>query len=173
MNAGELLDQLERAGASIEFVDGKARLRGSKVPEELKEALKSQREAVLAEVERRRQEDRDRWGKVPPADAALLANGGTPAEWRKLAMRHIAMQPRPVHAWVMSRANQYFEMGAHQDECEWRACVDAIAWQRNTGARESLKFLADLPTDGGLTKNPKENEELAIPQTVAVAANDG
>ena len=45
-------------------------------------------------------------------------------------MAHVFQQPRPVHAWVMARANDYFERGVKAEDCDWRACVDVIAWQR-------------------------------------------
>ena len=166
MTAAELLDELSRNGACIELVDGAPRLRGSKIPEELKAELKAQREAVLAEFERRRAEDRDRWGKVPPVDAPWMGDELRikPAE-KQTVLRHVLNQPRPVHAWVMLRANAYFtERGMAVDECEWRACVDVVAWQRKVSGVEAVRFVCGLPTTEELLK-PKAEEPKAEGKT--------
>ena len=75
-----------------------------------------------------------------------------PAAERDAVMAHVFRQPRPVHAWVMARANDYHGHGAKADDCEWRACVDVIALQRACDGLEAVKFLMELPT----------NEELGI-----------
>ena len=132
-------------------MDGKPRLRGAKISEELKQALKANREEVLAEFERRRAEDRDRYGRVPPVDAPILAREmDLPEPWRKQVVAHLLRQPRPVHAWVMRRSASYFDRGVKEDDCDWRACVDVIAWQRMTGGREAAQFLAELPSGDSL-----------------------
>lgn len=145
MTAAELLDNLNRAGSTLEVVDGKPRLRGAKLTDELMQALKANRTEVLAEFERRKLEDRDRYGRVPPPDAPLLARElHVPELWKPRIMAHVLRQPRPVHAWVMGRANKYFEQGVTADDCEWRACVDVIAWQRMADGLEAAEFVVEL-----------------------------
>ena len=70
-----------------------------------------------------------------------------PTSERDAVMAHVFRQPRPVHAWVMARANDYFDRGSKADDCEWRACVDVIAWQRASGGLEAVKFVVELPTE--------------------------
>ncbi len=70
-----------------------------------------------------------------------------PVAERDAVMAYVFRQPRPLHAWVMARANDYFERGVKAEDCEWRACVDVIAWQRDCGGLEAAKFVLELPTD--------------------------
>ena len=148
MNPGYLLDRLHRAGATLAVVDGKTRIRGAMIPAGLLEDLKLNRSAVLAELERRQAEDRHRYGQVPPADAPLLAaTMNLPEESKKHLLAYVHRQLRPVHAWVMARANHYFEQGQKADECEWRACVDLVVWQRGTSAERAISFVLDLPSN--------------------------
>jgi ribosomal protein L39E len=153
MTAAELLDNLNRAGATLEIVDDRPHIRGAKISEELIRAIKENRAEVLAELERRRTEDRDRYARVPPAEAPMLAFEMHLQEpWKEQVIAHVLRQPRPVHAWVMARANNYFEHGVKAEDCEWRACVDVIAWQRACGGLDAVKFVVELPT----------NEELGL-----------
>ena len=164
MTASELIDALHRAGATLVVEAGKARVRGAQVPDELMAALKGQRAEVIAEWQRRQEESRDRYALVPSGvvpmcgrDMALLV-----AE-RDAVMAHVFRQPRPVHAWVMVRANDYHERGVKVDDCDWRACMDVIAWQRACGGREAVKFLMELPTNGELGIG-EESESVRKPQ---------
>ena len=144
MNAAELLDKLHRAGATLEIVEGKPRLRGAAIPDDLKQALKANRAEVLAEFERRTADDRDRYGQVPPADAPLLAQDlDLSVCWQEQITMHVLRQPRPVHAWVMARTTAYHELGVKADDCDWRACVDVIAWQRKSSGQEAAQFVRD------------------------------
>jgi hypothetical protein len=153
MTAPELIDALHRAGATLVVEAGKTRVRGVKVSDELLAALKMQRAEVIAEWQRRQEQARDRYAVVPSGEVPMRGRDMdlTAAE-RDAVMAHVFRQPRPVHAWVMARANDYYERGVKADDCEWRACVDVIAWQRACGGMEAVKFLMELPT----------NEELGI-----------
>ena len=151
--APELIDALHRAGATLVVEDGKARVRGAKVSDELLAALKVQRAEVIAEWQRRQEQARDRYAVVPSGEVPMCGRDmALTAAERDAVMAHVFRQPRPVHAWVMARANDYHERGVKADDCEWRACVDVIAWQRACGGIEAVKFLMELPT----------NEELGI-----------
>lgn len=152
MTASQLLDRLNRTGACLEVVDGIARLRGGRIPEELKEELRSNRVEVLAEFERRKNGDRERYGLVPPLDAPLLSCDVEPSvSVREAVMAHVMLQPRPVHAWVMARASLHYERGAKVEDCDWRACVDVIGWQRKVRASEVMQFVLAIgaPHDPG------------------------
>ncbi len=167
MSPAQLLDNLNRAGATLEVVDGKPRIRGAKISDELMRALKANRADVLVEFERRKTEDRDRYGRVPPADTPMLAcELDLPELWKRKLMAYVLRQPRPVHAWVMARSNDYHERGAKLHDCDWRACVDVIAWQRACGGREAARFVVELPTNEELRingKRPCESENAYQP----------
>lgn len=148
MSAAELLDNLNRAGATMEIVDGKPRVRGAQISDSLMAALRANRAEVLAEIERRKTGDRDRYGRVPPMSAPTLAKEvKIPEQWKQAVFAYVLRQPRPVHSWAMARSNLYFDLGVPNEDCEWRACIDLIAWQRMRGAREAAQFVLDLPTD--------------------------
>lgn len=151
MNAAELIDALNRAGAKVEIVDGAPRVRGAKVSADLMEKLRANRDAVLAEAVRRIAQDRDRYAEVPAPGTQLVATEGVALaltdEQKKLVCDHVMRQPRPVHAWVMARATMYFEAkGCKADDCEWRACLDVVCWQRRTDPKTAVQFLEDLNT---------------------------
>ena len=153
MTAPELIDALHRAGATLVVEAGKTRVRGTKVPDELLAALKVQRAEVIAEWQRRQEQARDRYAVVPSGEVPMRGRDmALTAAERDVVMAHVFRQPRPVHAWVMARANDYHERWVKADDCEWRASVDVIAWQRACGGMEAVKFLTELPT----------NEELGI-----------
>jgi hypothetical protein len=153
MTAADLIDALHRAGATLVVEAGKARVRGARVPDELLAALKVQRTEVIAEWQRRQEQARDRYAVVPSGEVPMCGRDmALMAVERDAVMAHVLRQPRPVHVWVMARANDYHERGAKAEDCEWRACVDAIAWQRACGGLEAVKFLMELAT----------NEELGI-----------
>lgn len=158
MSAAELLDRLNKAGATLEIVDGRPRLQGRKIGDELKQELKANRAEVLGEVERRKAAGRHRYGQVPPLDAPMVGYDLRldPQQKRQIIL-HVLRQPRPVHAWVMARAGRYFERGTQIDDCEWRACLDVIAWQRNAEVAAAAKFILDLPS----------NEELGFPECLS------
>lgn len=140
MTATDLLDRLQRAGATVQMVDGTPRIRGAKISTELMQALK-----VNRVVQKRRQAEHcDRFGQVPPADAPLLADG-MKLLWaaRQQILACTFRQPRPVHAWVMRRSSKYFEQGVPADDCEWQACVDLIAWQRGCRGPAAVAFAVD------------------------------
>ena len=144
-NAAALLDSLNRAGATVEVVDGTPRIRGAKVPNDLLATIKAHRVEVLAEVERRQLQDRHRYGRPPPPDAPELAHEmQLSATDQQQVMAYVFRQPRPVHAWVMRRSVEYFGQGFPVDECEWRACVDTIAWQRSCPGVKAVEFVLDL-----------------------------
>lgn len=56
MTAVEVIDTLHRVGATVEMVDGKPRIRGTKISAELMQNLKANRAELLVELERRRAE---------------------------------------------------------------------------------------------------------------------
>ncbi len=163
-----LLDKLNRAGATLVRVDGKLRLQGSKIAEDLKTELRTHRAEVQEEFDRREKMDRDRYGKVPPPDAPMLARDLDLSEaWRRELLGYVMRQPRPVHAWVMLQASKYFEGGVGTDDCEWRACVDAVAWQRHCGGREAAEFVDGVagvpgPTGEGRPPRPPEAPEKGL-----------
>jgi hypothetical protein len=145
MSAGALLDKLNRAGAKLEVVNGKVRVRGAKISEDLMLALRADRADVLAEFERRKMQNLDRYGLVPPPDARMLAREIVLSDsTREQVISYALRQPRPVHAWIMARANDYYASGLKAEDCEWRACVDLTAWQRSCGAGEATEFIAGM-----------------------------
>jgi hypothetical protein len=73
-----------------------------------------------------------------------------PEPSKKQILTHVLRQPRPVHAWIMARASDYFDRGIEANDCEWRACVDVIAWQRRTNSTLAVEFVAGPPTNQGL-----------------------
>jgi len=148
MTAPDLIDALHRAGATLVVEAGKTRVRGAKVSDELLATLKRQRVEVLAEWQRRREQARDRFAVVPSGEVPMRGwEMDLTAAERDTVLAHVFRQPRPVHAWVMARANDYHERGVKADDCEWRACLDVIAWQRTCSGMEVVKFLMELPTD--------------------------
>jgi hypothetical protein len=157
MSGAELLDQLNRAGGWIEIVDGKPRIRGAKVSAELMDALRANREAVLAEMERQRAEDRDRYCKIPSSDAPIMARDTVLNQGQHwLLERYCFQQGRVVHAWVMRRANEYHGLGIDAGDCEWRACLDLIAWQRQTSAEGAVEFVVGLDEAHKFFSKPPE-----------------
>jgi len=91
MNAPELIDALQRAGATLVVESGKARVRGKRVPDDLFTAVKGQRAAVLVEWQRRQDQSLDRYGIVPV--------GPVPMAGRELVMplaeRDAIVPPHP------------------------------------------------------------------------------
>ena len=145
MSAAELLDQLHRAGATLEMVDGTPRIRGAKISPDLMAQLKANRDALIAELEKRLAEDKHRFGRVPEADAPMLARDfAAKAEQREQIRDYVLRQGRSIHAWVMRRANEYHGLGVPLDDCEWMGCLDLIAWQRHTDARGAVLFVSGL-----------------------------
>lgn len=148
MNGRELLDQLNREGATLEIVAGKPRVRGAKVSSELMAALKANRAAVLTEYERRRNNDRDRYRRVPNEPATLFGRDlELPETMREIMQNYVFRQGCVAHAWVMKQALEYFNLGVKPEDCEWRACVDLIAWQRQSPARPAVGFVSGLEDD--------------------------
>lgn len=160
MTATELIEAVERAGARLVIEGGAARVRGAKLEEALLAELRANKAAVVEEIERRMREDRDRYGKVPPADAPMVALDAPLSEARReLVMGHVWRQGRPLHAWVQARAQRYLEQGLPATDCDALACVDVLAWQRCTGPRTAVQWLADLPTDEELAVKPPPAKE--------------
>jgi hypothetical protein len=134
-------------------------VRGAKVPDELLAALKEQRDEVIVEWQRRQEQARDRYAVVPTGEVPLCGQDMILAAMeRNAVVSHVFRQPRPVHAWVMARASSYHERGVKADDCEWRACVDVVAWQRSCGGRQAVQFLVDLPTNEELVLARSENK---------------
>ena len=163
MTPSELIDAAQRAGATIVVEAGKARVRGAKLPDELLALLKEHKEAVMAEVQARQAVDRDRYGKVPPTEAPMVAGDARLTErTRALVMGHVFRQGRPLHAWVQTRGQKYFEAGTPAVDADAAACVDVLAWQRNADARTAVRWLAELPTEEELrekTNKPTDEEQ--------------
>lgn len=146
MTASEIIDAIHQAGATLVMEDSKSRVRGTAIPPVLMQALKANREAVLAEMKRRAEACLDRYAEVPQDDPALLArNMATPVEpLRQAILNYCFRQPRAIHAWVMRRAATYHALGIPPEECEWRACVDLLAWQRNADRQAALEWLEGM-----------------------------
>lgn len=145
MNAGELIDALHRAGATLVIESGKARVRGARIPDELMAELKAQREGVLAEWQRRQGADLDRYGTLPLETVPLFGRDAraTP-DMRSAVIGYVMRQPRTIHAWVMHRLNDYKALGLPVEDQDWRACVDVLAWQRNTDGQRALEWLEGI-----------------------------
>jgi len=146
MTASQIIDAIHQAGAVLVLEDGKSRVRGATIPPELMAELKASRDAVLTEMKRRADAGVDRYAEVPREDPPLLGrNMAAPAEpMRQAILNYGLRQPRPVHAWVMRRADTYHELGIPVAECEWRACVDLLAWQRNADRRTAIEWLEGI-----------------------------
>jgi hypothetical protein len=156
--AGAIIDALHQAGATLVVEDGKARVRGVKVPDELLAALREHKVAVLAEWSRRQEENRDRYGKVPTGEVAMFGRDIPLTHAQTLVVTAYAFrQPRPVHAWVMGRASEYHALGVPLDEQESMACVDLLCWQRNHTAKAALEWLAAI--EECATNLPKKQTE--------------
>lgn len=143
--AGEIIDALHKAGATLVVEEGKTRVRGTKVPDELLAAVKANKADVLAEWQRWQEKNLDRYAVVPGADAPLLARDEFVKPFmREAVVAYVFRQPRPLHAWVMSRAVEYHALGVPVGEDEVCACVDVLAWQRNTTAKLGLEWLEGI-----------------------------
>lgn len=161
MNAGELIDALHAAGGTLTVVEGKPRLQGAKIPEELKAALKANRDAVLAEWQRRAALSKDRYGDVPTGTVPMLARDAelTVAQ-RERVTQYVFRQPRPVHAWVMARANSYHVAGVKVEECDACACLDVLLWQRGFKAvKEVPAWLAGIEECAVDLQTNKNNQQ--------------
>ncbi len=141
---------------------GKARVRGAQLSETLMTALKANKAEVVAEIERRQMVDRDRYGKVPPPDAPRVAAEVTLTDATKdLVQQHVFRQGRPLHAWVQTRGQRYFEAGASAAMADAMACVDALAWQQGTAdGQAAVKWLSELPNDGELLATTTNTDNL-------------
>jgi DNA adenine methylase len=119
---------------------------------------------MFSNIEQRAAVGGQRHERVPPAAARMVANELTVPEARKQQLiAHVLRQPRPVHEWVMARANDYYERGVKADDCEWRACVDVIAWQRETTGLEAAKLVVPLPINEELNLEAKPPQQGAAP----------
>jgi hypothetical protein len=157
MTPGQLIDALHAAGATLVVEGGKTRVRGAKVPDELLAQIKAGKEAVLAEWQRRQDLNRDRFGCVPAADAPVLAlKLDLTPRLREAVVQYCWRQPRPVHAFVMGRAEEYHRAGLPPQECDWRACCDVLAWQRNsTDVGAAVAWLAGIEECAADLKKPQ------------------
>jgi hypothetical protein len=145
MKPAELLDAINAAGASLVVEDGKARIRGAKIPDELVAAVKASREAVIAEWERRQEQAKDRYGEVPREEVPTFGqHANLTLPQRELVVGYVFRQPRTVHAWIMMRAQRYHELGAHFSDCEWKACVDCLCWQRHADPKTAVAWLEGI-----------------------------
>lgn len=166
MTAAQIIDAVERAGATLIVEDGKARVRGAKLPAELLELLKSHKARVIAEVSMRQELNRNRYGKVPPHDAPMVAGDVVLSDaTRELVQAHVFRQGRPLHAWVQTRGQKYFEAGTPAAVADAFACVDVLAWQRCASASQAVKWLTDLPTAEELVPRRDEGGEETTKQT--------
>ncbi len=144
--AGRLIDALQAAGGTIVVENGKVMLRGAKIPEELKAALRAAKPAVIAEWDRRNVQSKDRYAEVPAGEVALAARelGSIGAELVTAVALYVIRQPKPVHAWWNARSLEYHALGFLPEECDWRAAVDVLAWQRNAPAVKAVEWLATI-----------------------------
>lgn len=143
--AGEIIDALHLAGATLVIEGGRARMTGATVPDELKALVKSNRESVIAEWTRRQFQNLDRYAEVPPGDAARSGRFAKITKQQADSVTAYAFrQPRPVHAWVTGRTNEYFLQGVALGDDEICACIDLLCWQRNGGHKEAVEWLAGL-----------------------------
>lgn len=149
MNASELIDAMYRVGATLVVEDGKPRVRGRKVPDELLAALRANKPAVLTEWERRRDLHRQRHCLAPKGEVPLTGQAValTENQWAAV-VAYVFPQPRPVHGWVMVRSNEYFERAVPSDECDGCACLDVLTWQCNLDALRALEWLRMETTRG-------------------------
>lgn len=136
--------------------DGKTRVRGAKVPEELLAQLKANKAGVMAEWERRQALALDRYGTVPSGEVQMA---GRDLRWRPgeadAVMGYVLRQPHPVHAWMQARANAYHVLGAPLEECERCACADLLAWQRNADGTAAVEWLMGI--EGSMATLPGKN----------------
>jgi hypothetical protein len=142
MTPAAIIDALHAAGATLVIEDGKARVRGAKIADELMAAVKANRDGIIAEWLRRQEQARDRYAEVPTGDVAMLGAGLTITHAQRLAVVAYAFrQPRPVHAWVEMRMGEYQAQGLKQEEYEPSACVDLLCWQLNRGVTAAVEWL--------------------------------
>lgn len=104
MSPAELVKALLAGGGWVETRGGQSRLMGN-IAEELKGELRAQREEFLEAWDAHQ---RDRYGKTPPLDQALLDQ---PPAWRADVYRrvegYVRRQTDEVNQWVFARANAY------------------------------------------------------------------
>ena len=145
MNAAELIDALHKAGATLAIEEGKTRVRGAKVEDALLAQLKEHKAEVIAEWNRRQAEQLDRYCTVPAVEVPMLGRDIAlkPAE-AQAVMGYVLRQPKPVHAWMQSRANAYHVLGVPVAECERCACADLLAWQRNLDGKRAVQWLMGI-----------------------------
>lgn len=140
--AASIIDALHQAGATLVVEDGKARVRGVKISPELMEQVRANKAAILAEWTRRQEEQLDRYAEVPTGEVAMLGRDLTLGEaMRNAVVAYAFRQPRPVHAWVMGRINEYHALGVPLGDDEVAASVDLLCWQRNSTAKTALAWL--------------------------------
>lgn len=150
--APNLIDRIQAAGATIVLEQGQARLRGKKLPDALMAEIKTNRDALIAEMQRRETLDKDRFGKVPSHELPFTAMDlEFPMAHRCILERHMIKQGHVVHAWIEKRAGEYHAKGRKVDDIGWRACIDLIAWQRRANVMEAWDFVKTL--DDVATKN--------------------
>ena len=144
-NAAEIIDALHKCGATVVIEDGKARVRGAKISDELMEAVRANKAEILAEWERRQAGTLDRYGEVPTEDVPQFGRNVNLSHAQKLVVvGHAFRQPRPVHAWVMARTSEYHTLGLTPGDDEAAACVDLLCWQRNNSSKSALEWLAGI-----------------------------
>lgn len=145
MNASEIIDALHKAGATLVIEEGRTRMRGAAVSAELKELVKANRAAVIEEWQRRQSQQLDRYAEVPTGEVPQC---GKTVQYTKEQSNSVVAycfrQPRPVHAWIMGRTNDYFHLGLPLGDDEICACIDLLCWQRNSSSKEALEWLAGL-----------------------------
>lgn len=143
--ASDIIDALHHAGATLVLEDGKTRVRGSRVPDELLAQLKANKDAVIEEWSRRQEVSRDRYAEVPSAGAPMAAHDEfLEPHMREAVLAYVFRQPRPVHAWIAGRTAEYHAHGVPLGDDEVAACVDALAWQRNTTTKRALEWFAGI-----------------------------
>ena len=168
MSPSEIVDAIMKAGASIQLVDGRPRVRGPKLGESLMAEIKSQRDAVMEEWTRRGSELKDRYACVP-AEEPLHPDWDLPAEsdWaevRGFVERQtfgrcgLVVKNETMRAWVYRRELEYHASGIKnpQEQCV-RACLDVLCWQTGRAPKEAVQLIKDFKDVAESARTMKSN----------------
>lgn len=134
MTIPELLNKLKAAGVQVVLTPEGPRLRGKPASDELKAAVKSRREEVLAYLEDARLVAMDRYQKAPAEHLPLHLAWAVPSELGHRAglFEYVIRQGGEAQRWAVKRADAYRAAGVTDHlEAEWRGALDLLCWQRS------------------------------------------
>lgn len=134
MSHARIIDDLIAAGGALTFDGPRVLLVGESLPDALKADLRAHKAGIVAEWDRRLVAPEARYRRRPGGAvpmSGLDVRRITPA-LRQALLAYVQRQPAAVREWVAERATAYAAAETIGAECDWRAAVDVLAWQRST-----------------------------------------